>query len=698
MSARLKDLAVSLRDLALTKREVSYVPEVPRRVQYWLRGIARTDARRILAFTRYARALPKSSRAAVQRAYTAHLVNLSEPIRTKTSDLESLEQYVATRFGKGLRKRYFVTLPSSKNSVVGSTGSKGGYDQWILTLCVSKVGESVLNGRMFDHARGRARWAVKLRSCLTGDRPAYAASIYNRLFSLIKSPKWETMRDYPDFLQCLGTLVSLEEFESRSAPGGGGFDHTATALAEQGSKVRVITVPPGSVFTAGDRVRRRVFPVLRKQDVRLESFETAVAGGRLDELTLSPGEGWLSADLTKATDGFSHDAIQAVIRGLARAGLAPYMCKLAAESLGVGASVHYVRYRLGDLTEDGRKLVEAQSWVDIKDRAYARVPMRRGCLMGTPLSFTVLSLINGWACEPLGRKTHITGDDVVSACTPPKIGHYRSRVESVGSGLHERKSFFGTRGFTFCESFALAAGGNVGVAPTFYNPYPLKQYMRDGNGVMDKGNYYAPQWKKLRRVARVLSKPVRAKARRLLRPPELPVSLGGLGHPGKGMRSIPGVVRAQLYGLLFEGHDPSKYCTRVDIFFAPSDPRRFENVRAEVAGRARVGKPAFEHEQPPHGHSFVPNRKIGKWISTRAHKGYFATGGRYRPCKPMTMKPGKLKLPTPSVRQFSKFTPLASVERWWAEKLDREGRFVPVRLALEILDACYGTNIPSTGR
>jgi hypothetical protein len=311
-----------------------------------------------------------------------------------------------------------------------------------------------------------------------------------------------------------------------------------------------------------------------------------------------------------------------------------------------------------------------------------------------------LSLINGWACEVLGPKTHITGDDVVSACTPPKIGHYRRRVESVGSGLHDRKSFFGTKGFTFCESFALAAGKVVGVTPTFYNPYPVKQYMRDGNGVMDKGNYYAPQWSKLRRVARVLTVTARAKARRLLRPPELPVALGGLGHPGKGMRSIPKVVRAQLYGLLFEGHDPTKYCTRVDIFFAPADPRRFEAMRKEVEVRSHIGGPAFVSETPPPGLTFVSNRAVGKYVSTGAHKGYWATGGKYRPCKPKTMKPGKLKLPPPSVRQFSKRTPLASVEGWWAEKLDREGRFVPNRLALEILgdrDITHGSTT-STGR
>jgi len=497
----------------------------------------------------------------------------------------------------------------------------------------------------------------------------------------------------------LGTLLSLEEFESRidQYDSADGFVHQAAAIGEQGYKVRIITVPPGSVFTAGDRVRRRVFPVLRKLDPRLQSFEIAVKEGRLKQLCLEPGEGWLSADLTKATDGFSHDAIRAVIRGLEKAGLAPTLCRLASESLGVGSRLHHVRYRISDLTEEGRTLVVNRNWVDNQDRAFALVPMMRGCLMGTPLSFTVLSLINGWACEVLGPKTHIMGDDVVSATPPNRIGAYRSRVEAVGSGLHEKKSFFGTRGFTFCETFALSVGEGVGCVPDFFNPYPLKQYMRDGSGVMERGDYYEPQWKSLRRVARVLVKNARAKARRLLRPPELPVALGGLGHPSKGMRSIPKVVRAQLFGLIYDGHHPAKYCTRVDIFFAPADPRQYRNDRMAVEGRLGVmsaGLPAYVTQAPPPGYTFISNRQVNRFVSEETHRLYWALGGKYRPCTPIAMKPGKLKLPPPSVRQFSKRTPLTDVVGLWAEKLDREGQFVSDRFALSILSS----NTPSAGR
>lgn len=687
LCAKLKDLAVTLRDVALTNREVDYVEEVPRRLQRWLRHIARVDARVCLAFTRYARALPKGSRVAVMKAYTSHLENIIEPIHTDTQSLESLEQYVATRFGNKLRKRTWVSLPSSKNSVRDSSGSRGGYDAWLRTLVQDKFGGGILDPSVWNKQRGRARLVVKITSALAGDRPAAEGAIYNRLLRTLRGKSWATFRDLPEVLQCLGTLLSLEDFRRRKSSTGSlsGFVHQASALAEQGAKVRVITVPPGSVFTAGDRVRERVFTTLRKVDHRLADFESACEDGKLEDMILQPGEGWLSADLTKATDGFSHSAIRAVLRGLERAGLAPYMLELAAESLGVGERKHYVRYKCSDLSERGRTLVEANGYPVDKD-GFVVVPMERGCLMGTPLSFTILSLINGWCCNALGPKTHICGDDVISACTPRSIGAYRQRVTAVGSGMHDKKSFFGTKGGTFCETFILAQGATTGCVPVFFNPYPIKQFMRDGNGVMDRGKYFAPQWRALARVARVLMKPVRAKARRLLRPPELPVALGGLGHPSKGMRSIPKVVRAQLYGLLFEGHDPSKFVTRVDVFHAPADPKAFARASSEVESQLRVSpEPRFSNEEPPAGKMFVPNRALRRHLAVASHQFYWATGNKYNACKPSAMKPGKAKLPPPSDRQFAKQTPFTYVLDAWAAKLDREGRWVPNRLALQIL-------------
>jgi hypothetical protein len=199
-----------------------------------------------------------------------------------------------------------------------------------------------------------------------------------------------------------------------------------------------------------------------KADKRLRPFldsvseEGVVIDAKKDNIKLVKGQGWLSADLTKATDGFYHNAIQAVIRGLERAGLGESWALAAAQSLGVGPTRHYVRYRLDAFPADRLEEIAGRYAVyEITGKKYVNVPMLRGCLMGTPLSFTVLSIINGWCSKPLGVMTRIVGDDVVAACYPPAITRYGSRVSDVGSGLHEMKTFFGTRGFTFCEVFGL---------------------------------------------------------------------------------------------------------------------------------------------------------------------------------------------------------------------------------------------------
>jgi len=469
--------------------------------------------------------------------------------------------------------------------------------------------------------------------------------------------------------------------------------HVATPISEQGCKVRVITVPPASVFTAGTLCRYAVFPILRKLDKRVRDFaRRRLDDGHVKGFTghLRGDQQYFSADLTKATDGFSHDAIRAVLRGLGRSGLSQLYLDCAARSLGVElGNKHYVEYTKSSFTKaDWQAVINLPNAVVCGEaRSEVRVPMERGCLMGTPLSFTILSILNGWACDVLGQNTAICGDDVLSVTNSRRIGLYRQRVEAIGSGLHDKKSFFGRKGWTFCEVFGL------GDPAVWYNPYPIKQFLRDGNGVMDKGDYFAVQWKALRRVARVLCKGVRAKARRLCRPPELPVALGGLGHPSKGMRDMPKSVRAQLYTLLFEGADPSKYARRVDVFYSPSDPRKFESVRSMYRSGYSEDV-AFSDVNPPEGTCFVTNRVFRAHLSRVTHELYWALGGHYRPCRPKAMKPGKLKLPPPGQRQFARTTPWTLVLDVWRAKLDREGVFLPIDEALEI----RGVKAPSAGR
>jgi len=607
---------------------------------------------------------------------------------------QSVEAYVVEMFGNRMRKSKGISVSSSKHAVVECPGAKGGFDQHLRNLCAERVGSWVLNPR--SNARTLMRNRVLLQSRLARkDRLPLGDSLYNQMLASYDRIGQNAEVAYGKFVQACGNLLLVDELSDLVRSGSQPVVHRASAIGEQGYKTRIITVPPSWVFSVGTVVRKKVFRRLLKRDQRLLPFEAQLSdyGAKkvLPNFGLAEGEGWLSADLTKATDGLHHFAVKAAIRGLVRAGvLDDGLARVAAESLGVGELQHWVEYPARVLTKEHRAVVDGHAKV-VGDKI--RVPLLRGIMMGTPLSFTILSLLNGWACTPLGSKTHICGDDVVSACKPRMVTAYANKVKRIGSGLHDRKSFYGTKGLTFCESFALA-DGRPECAPIHFDPYPIKQFCRDGSGVMDKGKYFAVQWSSMARVARTLQKNTRARARRLGRPPELPVALGGLGHPSKGMRSVPRAVRSQLYTLIFSGVDPSLYCTRVDIFHAPVDRKRFEQAKQAVRKRyLKADAPAFVDELPPDGSCFVPNRALRAVVSREAHQLYWAGGGKYRPCTPKAMKPGKLKLPPPGERQFSVRTPWTQVLGWYAEKLDREGRFVTISKASKI----QGVNPPRRG-
>jgi hypothetical protein len=627
--------------------------------------------------------------ARVSEGLLNHARNIAKPYACPDEICLDLEESVVVRFGDKLRKRTWIHAPSSKNAVVGGPGSKGGYDGWLQGVVADGFNSQSPEGvppTPFDWLNSYP-WLFEDRVREANSRIAPFPgkdSLVNRLLAIAQE-QLPTTGQVGELMQGYGTLLSMDEF---SRLGGAGWDsrfvHEAAPIAEQGCKVRVITIPPPSVFTAGDICRKAVFPVLRKLDKRIRDFGSRVDSmGHIDGMNGSARGDWrwISADLTKATDGFSHDAIRAVVRGLGRAGLPSLYTETILQSLGVGRTKHYVRYHRKSFTKTQWEEVAALGAVD-SDGKCVDVPMNRGCLMGTPFSFTILSIINGWAAEVFGRNTVICGDDLATLALPHQVRIYSECIAAVGSGLHKGKTFVSDRGYTFCETFCLAEG--PGGCPRFYNPYPLKQFMRDGSGVMDKGAYFAPQWKALRRVARVLCKDVRAKARRLRRPPELPVALGGLGHPSKGMRDVPKVVRAQLYTLLRnEEINPSKYATRVDIFFSPADARLFRETRDSL--ESSFDGPALQPwEIAPEGACRVSNRMLRAHVARQAHLDYWTYGGKYRACRPKAMKPGTLKLPSPGPGQFSKLTPWASVATMWSEKLDREGRAVPIDIALDI--------------
>jgi len=146
------------------------------------------------------------------------------------------------------------------------------------------------------------------------------------------------------------------------------------------------------------------------------------------------GHTFRSLDLSKATDGLSHAAVEVVIEALARRGaIRPADRLMARRSLG---------------------LVGNTTW-SFPD-PIGEVVFSRGSPMGTPLSFVVLSWVNAWAVGKFGRSlTH--GDDAVGR---HRIGSdalhiYSDRVESVGAQLNRTKTFRADHSWTACEILAL---------------------------------------------------------------------------------------------------------------------------------------------------------------------------------------------------------------------------------------------------
>jgi len=274
--------------------------------------LGEVDTKRVLAFTRFARALPKPTFKATSHALLAHALNISEPTPCPLWSQRGIEDYVVGKFGNKLRKCKWSHAPGSKNAVKECSGSKGGYDGWLREVLRAFY--------MSDPPRGFVEQILHAAS-LVGQFPG-KASLVNRLLQVVRgqSAPPTLIRGYTRSFCTLLAAGLFEHMNWSERP-----VHVSTPVSEQGAKVRVITVPPGPVFTAGSIVRTAVFPVLRKLDTRISDFTTRIRDDRtvsgFPDALRTPAERWLSADLTKATDGFSHEAIRSVLAGLTRAGL-----------------------------------------------------------------------------------------------------------------------------------------------------------------------------------------------------------------------------------------------------------------------------------------------------------------------------------------------------------------------------------------
>jgi hypothetical protein len=451
--------------------------------------------------------------------------------------------------------------------------------------------------------------------------------------------------------------------------------HRATAITELGMKARIITVPPAHLFAKGDLVRQVLWPALLSRIPQILPYAPHTEDSILRRLSGGLGSShiFVSADLTRATDGFGHDAIEAVVDGIQSAGLPAFLCDGLRESLGIGSKAHFVSYELSMLSPEEQ--VYCRKHYQVVD-GRVEVAKNRGSLMGTPCSFSILSLLNHWMSENLGPRRIICGDDLAALTHPDNVSLYAARAADVGSELHKGKSYRSRIGFVFCEAYALLDKQRSGLES--FRPASLKEFVRNGNGVMSQHSVDPSSFNRLARCAKTIYRTQRKIAMKKHRPAELPAALGGLGHPCKGRLRVPKWCRDSLWELYLcqngdlhtEPHDPTKYIRTLQLPATPSNRKLFKELSTKLRSRALT----LEVVEPQFGDGFVPYRAFSAYVSIGVNLVYLNGKGTFRKVRPEDIKVGKLKWPRLcSVHgSLSTHTRIAQVLEW--DRLAREER------------------------
>jgi len=396
---------------------------------------------------------------------------------------------------------------------------------------------------------------------------------------------------------------------------------------------------------------------------------------------------FLSADLTRATDGFGHDAIRAVIAGLGRAGLPAHLVQSLTESLGVGHEFHYVRYRLSDMEVSDAEACRKK--YDVVEGC-VEIPKIRGSLMGTPCSFIILSLLNHWMSDRLGRHRIICGDDLAAVTHPSNISSYAQRATGVGSELHQGKSYRSRIGFVFCEAYALSSKSKAGGLESF-RPPSLKEFVRNGNGIMSQHSVDPSSFNRLARCARTIYRSQRKIAMKKHRPAELPASLGGLGHPCKGRLRVPLWCRRALWELYLcenvdhsGSHDPTKYARPLVVPSIPADRGLWRGISTAVENHVASKRVSVDTNDC--GDFLIPHRFMDTYSSMCVNIAYLGRGGRNKRVRAQEIKPGVAKWPKPcpNTGVLSTRTRIVQVLEWDRRARCELGHFYPAAFSAHI--------------
>ncbi|QJT93753.1 RNA-dependent RNA polymerase [Erysiphe necator associated narnavirus 21] len=553
----------ALADVRFTKSDFLATTDIPRRLLKWLSIQSPSD---LIQFSMSGRSLPEcpSNKLRVSDV-TKHCESLafSSPHLFNRTMRESLVDFVRNHVNKKGLPVEDIFKPATEprfsgKSVYENSSRKGGYAAHICQALDDKR-ERIARSRSDEASPAISLVTQRLSESLSDVRLDYE---HLGLFNKIKENEEVPFHDeFPNpwfhANSRMATAQLLDSVEFRDWHHTEFFPvvHRAACIPERGWKNRIVTVPPSGLVSHGELTRSVLYKSLRKEKRLLGLFE----GDPLRHLSeafprLKEGHLAISADLSKATDGIHHTVIGAICQGLREAGLPESMCQSYLETLGAGVKQHFVEYNARDLSVKYRNA--HPEFYNSRTGRY-RVPMDRGSPMGTPLSFFTLCMVNLWAADVF-EYAAICGDDLVAFGSPSAYRLYRDRIGSAGCGLNEDKTILSTIGGTFCERFFVCRDEGIGEIPVV----SLKSIVGGSSkgspaGVIDFNfNIYGPN-KDERRRAQLITRCASACLRDQIRVAAskgrhryLPSILGGLGHPCKGVRSLPKGLSAKLFSMI----------------------------------------------------------------------------------------------------------------------------------------------------
>jgi hypothetical protein len=305
-------------------------------------------------------------------------------------------------------------------------------------------------------------------------------------------------------------VLSRAESEFESMYGHGALPPAKPiVLEERGQKWRIASRSPACLVVLGQRINSMLLRILKRTGPHVHtlsggtSIPKPVKHGAA-RWAASPNFEFSSTDLSAASDWIPHEVALAAFEGVSQAmgdRLTPLYYKVARACLGpqsIPSFEENFRASTGVSWKDALKSGADPKWAETPGRRSGqRGPTSRGILMGLPLTWPMLSLINEFcayrACKairaeqqlafatPPDRRTPrqmsltkgsskgrirndargeafgdfrvyaIGGDDFAAAWTSMHRDYYETNLRRLGMKVNDNKSYYSTSGLVFLE-------------------------------------------------------------------------------------------------------------------------------------------------------------------------------------------------------------------------------------------------------